>query len=156
MANSQQPLDEKLRLVREQAAMELAELRKMDERALTPRMLVRKAMLLQFEDTPDGTPQDIETVLRTALDRDDKCIEAYIELGRYYYSVLDDAQRAKLSFLKGLELLRGLNTEIVQGLIDCDSELYPDRDHREIRANYELMLLRGEEGDSNTRSRDLA
>lgn len=141
MASNQRHIDEQLGLVREHAAKELAELRRMDERALTPRMLVRKAMLLQFEDTPDGTPQEIEAALQAALDLDDKYIDAYIELGRYYYAVLDDGPKAKVWFLRGLDLLRGLNKEIVQGLVDCDAELHPDRDRREIQTEYEALLL---------------
>ncbi len=141
MANSQQPLDEQLRLAREQAAIELAELRKMDESALTPRMLVRKAMLLQLENAPDGSPEEIEAALQAALDRDDRCIEAYIELGRYYYAVLDDCQRAKAAFLRALELLRGWNREVVEGLLDCDAELSPDRDRNAILMEYTATLV---------------
>ncbi len=145
MANSQDPFDQQLRLSREQAANELAVLGRMDESTLTARMLVRKAMLLQLEDTREGTAQEIEAVLLAALDRDDKCIEAYIELGRYYYSILDDSPRARLLFLKGLRLLRDLNKEIIQGLVDCDTELHPDCEPRTIQTKYEAMLLEADD-----------
>ena len=140
-SSEQQHSDARLRLAREQAVLELAELRSMDADGLTAQMLVRKAILLQFEDATDGTPQEIEDALHAALDRDDKCIEAYIELGRYYYAVLDDSRKAKVAFLKGLDLLRGFNKEIVQGLLDCDEELHPDRNRCEIQTNYQAMLL---------------
>ncbi len=141
MVNSQQPLDEQLRLARERAALELAQLRSMDECALTPRMLVRKAILLQFEDAPDGTPQEIEAALESALKLDDKYIEAYIELGRYYYAVVDDSQKAKVYFLKALELLRGLNRETIHGLLDCEGELRSERDRGELQREYEALLV---------------
>lgn len=142
MTNSQQPFNEQLRLTRERAALELAELRNMDECALTPRMFVRKAILLQFEDAPDGTPDEIEAALKSALERDDKYIEAYIELARYYYALLDDSRTAKVYFLKAFDLLRGLHDDVIKGLLDCDGEIYPERDRAELQREYEALIVR--------------
>jgi len=104
---------------------ELTDLRGIPDQALTPRMLVRKAILLQFEDTADGTPQEVEAALEAAIERDDNYIEAYIELGHYYFAVQDNAQRARSSFLKALNLLRDMNVEIIRCLVECDEELHP-------------------------------
>jgi hypothetical protein len=113
-------------------------------------MLVRKAILLQFDEDPNGTPQEIEATLKMALDRDDRCIEAYIELGRYYYAIADDAEKAKPLFLRGLSLLRDLYKEILPGLVDCDVELTPNRDPHEIQKEYGAMFFASPD-DSTTR-----
>jgi tetratricopeptide (TPR) repeat protein len=126
VADKERTLDEQLIIVRERAVEELAEIRSKDQCTLTPRLLVRKAMLLQFEDAPDGTPQEIEEALKSALKLDDRYIEAHIELGRYYYAVLGDAERARTSFLTALRLLGDISKEAIQGLLDCDAELHPE------------------------------
>ena len=141
MGNSERPLDEQLRTARTEAASELAELRKVEERALTARSLVRKAILLQFDDDADGAPREIEAALQTALQKDDKYIEAYIELGRYYYAVLDDSQTGRMYFLKALSLLRSFGEETIRGLVECDEETSPQKDRAELQRIYEEMIL---------------
>ncbi|HNY41269.1 MAG TPA: hypothetical protein PKJ41_12780 [Bryobacteraceae bacterium] len=113
----------------------------MDQRELTPNMLVRKAILLQCEDEPKGTPMEIESTLQAAIALDDRCIEAYVELGRYYYAVVDDSSRAKAMFLRAFNQLRKLNEDVVSGLLECDAELYPERDARELLSEYKTGLF---------------
>jgi hypothetical protein len=141
VGNNEQPLDEQLSTARAEAASELAELRRVDERALTARSLVRKAILLQFEDDPNGSAEEIEAALQAALQKDDRYIEAYIELGRYYYAVLDDSRTGRIYFLKALGLLRSLCEETVRGLVDCVEEMSPHKDRAEFQKLYEDMIL---------------
>ncbi len=141
MGNSERPLDEQLSTARAEAASELAELRGVEERALTARSLVRKAILLQFDDDPNGTPEEIEATLQAALQKDDRYIEAFIELGRYYYAVQDDSRTGRMYFLKALGLLRSFCEETIRGLVDCDEELSPQKDRAELQRIYEEIIL---------------
>ncbi len=141
MENSEQSLEEQLTTARAKAAIELAEIRRIDERELTAQTLVRKAILLQFEDSPDGYPQEIEEALQSALRLDERYIDAYVELGRYYYAILDDSQTAKAYFLKALSLLKDFGEQTIQGLLDCDGETNPELDRRALQSRYEEILL---------------
>ena len=123
---------------RERVMAELKEIRQLDEARLTPKLLVRKAMLMQFED---GSPKDVESALLSALQLDEQCIGAYIELGRFYYAVLDDSGQAKPYFEKALALLSTMSGEVVRGLLDCDLELSPDRDPDVLLREYTQELV---------------
>ena len=129
---------------RERVMAELKEIRQLDEARLTPKLLVRKAMLMQFED---GSPKDVESALLSALQLDEQCIGAYIELGRFYYAVLDDSGQAKPYFEKALALLSTMSGEVVRGLLDCDLELSPDRDPDVLLREYTQELV-GELGSA--------
>lgn len=123
---------------REKAMAELKEIRQLDQTRLTPKLLVRKAMLMQFED---GSPKDVEFTLVAALQLDEHYIDAYIELGRFYYAVLDDSSKARPYFEKALALLSTMNGDVVRGLLDCDLELRPDRDPDVLLREYAEELI---------------
>ena len=127
-------------------AAELVEIRELErQQSLTPKLLVRKGMLLQMDDDPRGELSEVEESFRKALDIDPDYVEAYIELGYYYYAVLDNAASGRDFFLKAADLLRKLNSEVLEGLVECAEELEPERDSAAVREQYAAMLVSGQE-----------
>ena len=59
--------------------------------------------------------------------------------------VLDNAVRGRDFFLRAADFLRKLNSDVLEGLVDCAEELKPDRDSAAVREQYAAMLVSGQE-----------
>lgn len=86
-----------------------------------PRLLVRKAILMQVSDS-DFTDAEIRSALNRALTLDPQCVSAYVELGWFKLTVENDPHGAKEVFLQGKTILDRLHEEIMQGLNDCNED----------------------------------
>ena len=97
-----------------------------EERSSTtqPYLLVWKAICIQLEDSEETQYDlsDVEAALQKALEIDEEYVEALLELGWFYYNVLDDARRAQPFFERLLKKCRDLTTEGLIGAARCIAE----------------------------------
>jgi len=91
----------------------------------TSELLVWEARLLQLGD--EGTPEEVEEILRRAIKLEPGFVEAHVELGWFLLNVQDSASLAQDAFRQALKLQVETNSEIVLGLLKCSQEISPDR-----------------------------
>jgi len=119
-------------------------------RGLCARLQVLKAMCLQLTD--QASLEDVEASLLKAIELDDQYVDAFVELGWFRLSVLDDARKAMDSFERARSLLEKLNGEVFRGMLACAEELRPD-EHRETikKALRRSLMLQAEESQGLVR-----
>lgn len=67
--------------------------------SLTPKLLVEKSRVIQASDGFSGyCLDDAERLLRDAISIDENCLDAYLELAHYYFSVKGDSETAMTYF----------------------------------------------------------
>jgi len=112
------------------------------ENGSSARLLVLKALCLQLSD--NAAPEDVVHALNGALLLDDEYVDAHLEMGWFHLVMLDDAEGAKISFGRAMDLLTKLNQEVVRGLLACDQELMPDIAPEIAKIQYQDALVRAE------------
>lgn len=90
---------------------------------LPPNLLVMKGCWIQLSsDASDFTLEDAEESFLAAIQIDDTYVDAYLELGWFYFSVMDDAARAKPMFEKAVSVCSDQSAEAVKGIASCLAE----------------------------------
>lgn len=89
------------------------------EGLLHPELLVWKGRCLQLVDDTPYQLSDIENIFNQALDIDSEFTPAMLELGWFYFNVLDDATQAVELFERAITILRRQLTDAVIGKIKC-------------------------------------
>jgi hypothetical protein len=102
-------------------------------------LLVFKAMCLQLSD--EGSLDEIESILLSAIELDDTCLDAFIEIGWFYLSVLSDPEKGAAAFDKARILVEKFLGETVRGTLACASELRPNQDKREFAEELRRSLM---------------
>jgi tetratricopeptide (TPR) repeat protein len=95
------------------------------EGLLSAELLVWKSRILQLAED-DGSLDDVEKTLLRAIELDETCVAAVVELGWFRLNVQNDAKRAFESFQAALKLQVSVNTETLTGLLKCMQELEPN------------------------------
>lgn len=80
------------------------------------------AIYRSSEDTPFEL-HDVAKTYKKAIELDEDCFAAYINLGYFYLNVMDDAQTAKPYFERVFDMLHALLEDAVIGDARCISEL---------------------------------
>ncbi|MBI1354402.1 MAG: hypothetical protein GC160_08650 [Acidobacteria bacterium] len=113
------------------------------DQPLSAKSLVRKALALIMADDSDADVEMdvIEDTLKSAIALDDTYVEAYVELGWFYHALLDDAERGREVLLHAAHLLRGLNKDALEGLVDTECELNPERSATEVEDSFRRLLI---------------
>jgi hypothetical protein len=106
----------------------------------SPSLLVLRAAALQLSD--GASLDDVEATLLRAIEIDDRCVDAYMELGWFRLNVLDDAHRAEQNFRKAGEILQEWNAEFVRGALACAEELCPNRSQGTLSVELRDTLLK--------------
>ena len=89
---------------------------------LCPELLILKARILQLSNFGEYDLTDIEKIYKRALLIDENYINTLIEIGYFYYAVLDNNKLAEKYFKKALRKCKKQMTEIVIGLTKCKEE----------------------------------
>lgn len=72
--------------------------------SLPPRFAVLKACTIQVADNSYGySLHDVELCLLEVINNDENYIDAYLELGFYYYSIEDDCEKALKCFSNAID-----------------------------------------------------
>ena len=95
------------------------------EGMLSAELLVWKSRILQLAED-GGSLDDVEKTLLRAIELDESCAAAVLELGWFRLNVQNDAKRAFESFQAALKLQASANTEAITGLLKSVQELEPD------------------------------
>ncbi|MDZ4710687.1 MAG: hypothetical protein SGI89_00010 [bacterium] len=93
---------------------------------LSPELSILKARILQLSDFGDYELDDIEKLYKRALLIDENSIYALIEIGYFYYAIMDNSKLAEKYFKKALGKCKTQMTEIVIGLAKCKEEYSVD------------------------------
>ncbi|MFZ0964784.1 MAG: hypothetical protein WAO35_28335 [Terriglobia bacterium] len=103
------------------------------EGMLSAELLVWKSRLLQLVE--DGASLDeVEKTLQRAIELDNNCIPAVLELGWFRFNVQNDTKRAFESFQTALKLQVSANTEAITGFLKCVQELEPNSNLEEAKS----------------------
>lgn len=86
------------------------------ENILCPELLILKARILQLCDIGDYSISDIEQIYKKAILIDDNYISSFIELGYFYYAVMDNSELAETYFKTAFKKCKKQMTETVIGL----------------------------------------
>lgn len=105
----------------DEALDKLIELGEMIE--LSPYLLVLKGKHILLSDKGPYELADARKAFEAALDIQEDCVEALLELGWFHYAVEDNAAEAKPFFEKALAVSKGQTTEIVEGFAKCLCEI---------------------------------
>jgi tetratricopeptide (TPR) repeat protein len=107
---------------------------------LSAELLVWRSRLLQLTED-GGSLDEVENTLQRAIELDETCIAAVLELGWFRLNVQNDAKRAFESFQAALKLQVAINTEAITGLLKSVQELEPNGNLEEskFRAVRELV-----------------
>lgn len=100
----------------------LAELEKTSPESLSPQLLVLRGKCIQLAN---GTPLPLEEAKKSfqaALKLNERCMDAWLELGHYVLCVEDHAEEAAVIFRKASQILSDCNGEIAEGLRLCLEE----------------------------------
>jgi len=95
-------------------------------------LLVWKSRILQLAED-GGSLDEVEKTLVRAIELDESCAAAALELGWFRLNVQNDAKRALESFQAALKLQASANTEAITGLLKSIQELEPDRNLEEAK-----------------------
>jgi len=102
------------------------------EGLLSAELLVLKSRILQLAED-GGSLDDVEKTLLCAIEMDETCVAAVLELGWFRLNVQNDAKRAIESFRVALKLQVSVNTEALTGLLKCVQEIEPNGDLEEAK-----------------------
>lgn len=101
----------------------LSVLSEMEKHRVThPSIFVWKSRCLQLTDSPPTELNEIEELLKSALEIDDQYVPALVDLGYFYLRIMDNVQLATPLFERALDICRDMNTSIVIGLTESISE----------------------------------
>jgi tetratricopeptide (TPR) repeat protein len=90
---------------------------------LNPELLNLKGMCIQMKDSMDNFElEDIANCYQKALEINKNDHDALVELGYYYYVLMNDSEKAESLFKSALEKCRNNLTEIIIGLVKVISE----------------------------------
>jgi tetratricopeptide (TPR) repeat protein len=103
----------------------LLEIERMENSGLmSPQLFVLKAECIQLlRGENKYSLEDVENALLAAVTEDCGYADAHIELGWFYYAVLDDAERALPFFQQAFELAKPQITAASMGIAKCLSEI---------------------------------
>lgn len=91
--------------------------------SLSPQLRVLRGKCIQLADDSPLPLSEAEKSFRSALELDDRCLAAWIELGYYTLNVADNAKEAEAIFKKAGEVLSSFQAEIARGCGQCREEL---------------------------------
>ena len=100
----------------------LAGLEKAAPESLSPQLLVLRGRCIQLANGSALPLEEAKKSFRAALELDERCIDAWIELGHYVLCVEDRAEEAADIFRKAAQILSACNGEIAEGLARCLEE----------------------------------
>ncbi|MFC4161652.1 hypothetical protein [Chitinimonas lacunae] len=86
-----------------------------EDAELPPHLMVDKARAIQLSDGHEYQLESAEEILQMALENDPGCLEAYVELGYFYYAVNDDPAWAIKVFDCGMSRAKAFATELALG-----------------------------------------
>ena len=90
--------------------------------SLSPQLLVLRGRCIQLANGTALPLEEAKKSFQTALEMDERCIDAWIELGHYVRCVEDRAEETAGIFRKAAQILSGCNGEIAEGLRLCLEE----------------------------------
>ena len=100
----------------------MSQLEEIGPESLTPMLWVLRGKCIQLAEGTSLPLDEAKKSFQRALELDENCLEAWIELGYYLLCVEDDAQEASTIFQNAQRVLAKYEEEIQEGLRECQEE----------------------------------
>lgn len=114
------------------------------ENFMTSEIYVLKGICIQLSENLKYDLKEAENSFRKAIELDFNNIDAKMELGWFYFNVLNDSREADHIFGQALESIKAKLTELMEGFMKINLESSSYFDANQFITNYTNLILQNE------------
>ena len=135
-------IKESMRRKKFDEALELIE--QIPENFRTSEIFLLKGICIQLSENLKFNLNEAEYSFKKAIELDSNNIEAKIELGWFYFNVLDQSKEADKEFVDALEIIKSKLSELVEGFMKINLESSTYFDANQFITDYTSLILKEE------------
>ena len=135
-------IKESMRRKKFDEALELIE--QIPENFRTSEIFLLKGICIQLSENLKFNLNEAEYSFKKAIELDSNNIEAKIELGWFYFNVLDQSKEADKEFGDALEIIKSKLSELVEGFMKINLESSTYFDANQFITDYSSLILKEE------------
>jgi len=135
-------IKESMRRKKFDEALELIE--QIPENFRTSEIFLLKGICIQLSENLKFNLNEAEYSFKKAIELDSNNIEAKIELGWFYFNVLDQSKEADKEFGDALEIIKSKLSELVEGFMKINLESSTYFDANQFIRDYTSLILKEE------------
>jgi tetratricopeptide (TPR) repeat protein len=135
-------IKESMRRKKFDEALELIE--QIPENFRTSEIFLLKGICIQLSENLKFNLNEAEYSFKKAIELDSNNIEAKIELGWFYFNVLDQSKEADKEFGDALEIIKSKLSELVEGFMKINLESSTYFDANQFITDYTSLILKEE------------
>ena len=135
-------IKESMRIKNFDEALELIE--QIPENFRTSEIFLLKGICIQLSENLKFDLNEAEYSFKKAIELDSNNIEAKMELGWFYFNVLDESKKADKEFGDALEVIKSKLSELVEGFMKINLESSTYFDANQFITDYTSLILREE------------
>ncbi len=114
------------------------------ENFMTSEILILKGLCIQLSENLKYDLKDAELSLKKAIELDSNNLDAKMELGWFYYNVLNESEESYHLFGQALEDIQSKLTELLEGFMKINLESSSYFDAKQFIVNYTNLILQNE------------
>ncbi len=135
-------IKESMRIKKFDEALELIE--QIPENFRTSEIYLLKGICIQLSENLKFDLREAEVSFKKAIELDSNHIEAKMELGWFYFNVLDESQKANKQFGDALEIIKTKLSELMEGFMKINLESSTYFDANQFITDYASLILKEE------------
>ena len=135
-------IKESMRIKNFDEALELIE--QIPENFRTSEIFLLKGICIQLSENLEFDLNETEVSFKKAIELDSNNIEAKMELGWFYFNVLDESKKADRQFSETLEIIKTKLSELMEGFMKINLESSTYFDANQFITDYTSLILKEE------------
>lgn len=135
-------IKESMRIKKFDEALELIE--QIPENFRISEIFLLKGICIQLSENLKFDLNEAEVSFKKAIELDSKNVDAKMELGWFYFNVLDDSKKADKQFGDALEFIKSKLSELVEGFMKINIESASYFDANQFITDYTSLILKEE------------